>query len=225
MSKTKLATQCERGKESAKARTLPLPGTRRLDEATQLALPLGDVAPLPSGAVGHGTRPPAAPRPGRTSDRGLRPPSSSQTRWHWDWAALVERGARSFTLAELNLRAWLGPGTVDGQADPEKRVLNLVGRVAELDARGLVTQIRRAELCEVPPPFCAAKREVNTHVDDAGGATQACEEGPTGAGVSGSRKPAGRKNGSGSRAAASTTTGEASRGNKRSVTSNRGGRA
>lgn len=123
------------------------------------------------------------------------------------------------------MRAWLGPGSLEAQADPEKRLLYLVGRVAELDARGLVTQVRRAELCDAPPPFCAAKREVKRAVDAARAAPQACEEGPTGAGVSRSRKPAGRKNGSGSRAAASTTTGEASRGNKRSVTSNRRGRA
>jgi len=212
MSKKNVATHRETGKPSASARTLPLPGTRRLDEATQLALPLGDVAPLPSGAVGHGTRPPAAPRPGRTSDRGLRPPSSRQTRWwHWEWAAL-ERGARSFTLADLNLRAWLGPGSLDAQADPERRLLYLVGRVAELGPSGLVRAVERAELCDAPPPFCAAKREVKPVVAAARAAHQASEEGPTGAGVSGSREPEGRKNGSGARAVSSTTTGEASRG-------------
>lgn len=134
--KCKGATQ---RRPSAAARTLPLPGTRPLDQAAQLALPLA--LERPSRGEGHeGLDPPPATRPGRSADRGLRPASPSPS---------------PSILAGLNLRAWLGPGSVDSQADPEKRLLYLAGRVCELGPSGLVIAVMTADAVTIPPPRVA----------------------------------------------------------------------
>ena len=147
MSKRKIAARAAHGKNrpasgrpvAASARTLPLPGTRRLDQAEQLALPLGCVD-APSGALGRGTRHPEVPRPGRTPDRGLAPPSRGP-RDSVSIRAIVadDVGPEVSILGRLNVLAWLGPGGEDSPASDywSRRVPRLV----TLGARDLVRQL------------------------------------------------------------------------------------